>query len=343
LAGFAYPLPADDQAVKAVAKVTWDPARTSSPDSVEELRALQSRVKDVIEKRMAGTVGLLVGSGSRSGAGSGVIVKDDGLVLTAAHVIMDSGTGTPYKTVRVVLPDGTIVAGKSLGVNPKTDSGMVQITDKPPKDADWPGAKDGKWPAAPLGKAADLKKGQWVVSMGHPGGPKPDRKPPVRVGRVENLNPEDTSLQTDCTLVGGDSGGPLFDLTGKVVGIHSRIGLLLKYNIHVPVEAFQTDWDRMVKGDVIGPTGRADLGVKFDEDAEEARVAAVTENGPADKAGLRTGDVVVKFNGERVHTADDLLQLIAACDPGDEVKVEVARGSKTVTAKVTLGRKPRRR
>jgi serine protease Do len=333
----------DVRAEPAEKAIIWNPTRTTSPDTVLELKALQDRVKRVVEKSTPSTVGLLVGSDMRAGAGSGVIVNEEGLVLTAAHVIMDTVSGTPYKAVKVVLPDGTIVAGKSLGVNPKIDSGMVQITDKPPKDASWAGAKDGKWPAAPLGNTADLKKGQWVVSLGHPGGPKLNRRPPVRVGRVENLNSEESSLQTDCTLVGGDSGGPLFDLTGKVVGIHSRIGMLLKYNIHIPVEAFRTDWDKMVKGETIGGGGRADLGVRLDDASEEATVAAVNPDGPAAKAGLKVGDVIVSFNGEKVHTPDDLDQLLAACDPGDEIEVEVARLSKTITTKVKLGRKPSRR
>lgn len=323
-------------------KVIWQPARTSSPDTVLELKALQDRVKTVVEKATPSTVGLLVGGGPRAGAGSGVIVSEDGLVLTAAHVIMNTVTGVPYKTVRVVLPDGTTVAAKSLGVNPKIDSGMVQITDKPPKDAAWPGAKDGKWPALATGKAADLKKGQWLIALGHPGGPKPDRPPPVRVGRLENLNPEDTSLQTDCTLVGGDSGGPLLDLTGNVVGIHSRIGMLLKNNIHIPLEAFRTDWDQMVKGDVIAQP-KVDLGLRLDEDAEDARVAAITPGGPAAKAGLLVGDVIVSFNDEKVLSSDDLDALLAASDPKQVVTIEVMRGSKSVKAKVTLGETPRKK
>lgn len=309
--------------------IVWDPARTSSPDTVAELKALQDKVKQVVEKRTPSTVGLFVGDGSRAGAGSGVIIREDGLVLTAAHVIMDSTRGSPFETVRVVLPDGTTVAGKSLGVNTDVDSGMVQITGKPPKDAGWPGAKEGKWPAAPLGKAVDLRKGQWVVSLGHPGGPKTDRPPPVRVGRVENVALEDSSLQTDCTLVGGDSGGPLFDLTGKVVGIHSRIGPVLKVNIHVPVDSFRTDWDRLASGGVLGSRKVRFLEFTFDAAAEEAKVGEVAAGGLADRAGLKAGDVIVSCNDEKVHTPDDFIQVIDGWNPKDPLTVEVARGSGT--------------
>jgi serine protease Do len=315
----------------ADAGVVWDSARTSSPDTVPELKALQEKVKLTVEKRTPSTVGLFVGGGSRSGAGSGVIVSEDGLVLTAAHVIWDAIKHAPFETVRIVLPDGTAVAGKSLGVNTDIDSGMVKIVGKPPRDASWPGAKDGKWPAAPVGKTSDLKRGQWVVSLGHPGGPKVNRPPPVRVGRVENIALEDGTLQTDCTLVGGDSGGPLFDLNGKVVGIHSRIGPVLKVNIHVPVESFRTDWGAMADGKVLGTRRGLTLGFAFDQTAEEAKVAEVTPGGMAAVAGLRPGDVIVLCNGEKVHTPDDFIQVVDGWNGRDELSVDVARGPKTVT------------
>ncbi len=329
LAGLAPPLRAEPT------KVTWDPARTTSPETVEELKALQDRVKQVVQKVTPSTVGLLVGMG----AGSGVIVSDDGLVLTAAHVI----GSTPGKEVTVVLADGARVKGKTLGVNPRADSGMVRITDKPPKSADWPGAKEGKWPAVEIGNSADLKVGQWVVALGHPGGPKRDRRPPVRVGRFEKYSKTDTSLRTDCTLVGGDSGGPLFDLTGKLVGIHSRIGLLLEFNMHVPTEAFREDWDKLVAGKVVGKQATVELGLTLDEDEEAPTVKSVAEDGPAEKAGVKPGDVILKFNGEKVHIADDITQMLPGFSPGDTVTLEVQRGDAIKTLELTLGRKHFRR
>ena len=323
--------------------VVWDPLRITSPDTVPELKALQEKVKKIVETRTQSTVGLFVGGGSRSGAGSGVIVSEDGLVLTAAHVIMDAVRGVPFESVRVVLPDGTTVAGKSLGVNTDIDSGMLKIVGKPPRDATWAGAKDGKWPAAPVGKSSDLKRGQWVVSLGHPGGPKMNRPPPVRVGRVENVALEDSSLQTDCVLVGGDSGGPLFDLTGKVVGIHSRIGPILKVNIHVPTESFRTDWDKMTTGVVLGTRRGQTLGFAFDNTAEDAKIAEVTPGGKAAQAGLKPGDVIVSCNGEKVHSPDDFLQAVDNWTPRDDLTVEVARGSETVKLTLHKGGRPRRK
>ena len=313
-------------------KLVWDPVRTTSPETVDELRALESRVKETIAKVSPSTVGLLVGGG----AGSGAIVSEDGLVLTAAHVI-----GRPGRTISVVLPNGKRVAGKALGVNTKIDSGMVQITDKPPADATWPGAKEGKWPVVELGKAGDLSRGQWVVSLGHPGGPKLERPPPVRVGRFEKYTKSDSVLRTDCTLVGGDSGGPLFDLNGRLVGIHSRIGVFLEFNMHIPTEAFQDEWDKLARGDVIGVPSKAEIGIVLDEKADAPTVKEVVEGGPAEKAGFMPGDVIVKFAGEKVHLADDLAELMSDREPGQAVAVEVQRGDAIVSLKVTLGRKKR--
>jgi serine protease Do len=328
LAGFAAPLRAEPT------QPAWDAARTTSPETVEELKALQERVKKVVEQVTPSTVGLLVGMG----AGSGVIVSEDGLVLTAAHVIGSK----PGTDVRVVLPDGTLVKGKTLGVHPKIDSGMVRITDKPPKSAAWPGASDGKWPAAEIGKSEELKKGQWVVALGHPGGPKRERRPPVRVGRFDRYNKSDSSLRSDCTLVGGDSGGPLFDLTGKVVGIHSRIGIFLEYNMHVPTESYREEWDKLASGKVIGKPTTVELGLTLDDEAEAATVKTVKEEGPAAAAGVMPGDVITKFHGERVHTADDLMQMLPGFAPGDAVSVEIQRGDEVVTLKIKLARRAKK-
>lgn len=313
-------------------KVVWDPVRTTSPDTVDELRGLESRVKEVVARATPATVGLQVGDG----AGSGVIVRDDGLILTAAHVI-----GNPGRPVTIVLPNGKRVAGKSLGLNRKIDSGMVQITGKPPADATWPGAKEGKWPFVALGKAESLHRGQWVVSLGHPGGPKPERPPPVRVGRFEKYTKAEYVLRTDCTLVGGDSGGPLLDLNGKLVGIHSKIGVFLEFNMHIPTEAFQSEWDKLLAGDIVGAPSRVELGIVLDESADAPTVKSVAEDGPAEKAGMMPGDVIVKFGNEKVHLVDDLLEALSGREPGQTVTVEVRRGDAIVSLKVVLRRKSR--
>ena len=327
-----------NRAADAKPDVKWETARTSQPEDVDELKALQSRVKTVVDKCTPGTVGITIGFG----AGSGVIVSEDGLVLTAAHVITGedlSGKSAPYeagKSCSIVLPDGKRVKAKTLGVNSDNDVGMVQITEK--------GPNDGKWPFLPVAKSADLKKGQWVVSLGHPGGPKEGRPPVARLGRVES-NTKDL-VRSNCTLVGGDSGGPLFDLDGNVIGIHSRIGFTLAQNIHVPTEQFKAQWDKLVAGEVFGrvskkPASTAVLGVVFPEDEEDDAwiTEEVESDTPAGKAGMKAGDTITKFNGDSVKTVKRLRELLKEKKPGDAVKVTVRRGTTTMTLSVTLGSK----
>src|SRR5207248_2559711 len=159
--------------------------------------------------------------------------------------------GEPDKKCYLILPDGTEVEGKTLGVNKKMDSGMIKITGKNPEG--------GAWPFAKLARSGELKKDQWLVSMGHPNGYKKGRPPVARLGQLKSMGDKTANdirsnfLQTNCTLVGGDSGGPLFDLEGRLVGIHSQIGPSINWNLHVPVDAFKTDWDRLVAGEKVEP------------------------------------------------------------------------------------------
>jgi serine protease Do len=206
-----------------------------TPVSVDDLRALEKQVQAVVAKVLPATVAVSIGPAQ----GSGVLVKDS-FVLTAGHV-----SGQPGRTATLRLPDGRKLKGKTLGRNGDIDSGLIQVTE------------EGKWPTVEMGKAAALKKGQWVVSIGHPGGFRLNRTPVVRLGRVLMVTPG--VILTDCTLVGGDSGGPLFDLDGKVIGIHSRIGNAITQNFHVPVDTYAATWDRLVRGESWGGMGGAQL------------------------------------------------------------------------------------
>ena len=110
---------------------------------------------------------------------------------------------------------------------------MVQITE------------EGDYPHVEVGQSTDLLRNEWCVALGHPGGFDPTRTPPVRLGRVlENGQ----FVTTDCAVVGGDSGGPLFDVDGKVIGIHSNIGATLTENRHVPISVFLDQWEDMKNG-----------------------------------------------------------------------------------------------
>jgi serine protease Do len=333
--------PAADPAEKVAPK--WDPARTTAPESLAELKALQATVEKVVEKCTPATVAVLYGAS----AGSGVIVSEDGLVLTAAHVIREydtprkgslEGKALPYtsgKSVKIMLPDGTKVNAKTLGINEGMDSGMVQITDK--------GPNDGKWPYMKVAKSGNLPKGQWVVALGHPNGPKEGRSPVARLGRIQGSTK--SVLRTDCTLVGGDSGGPLFDLEGNVIGIHSRIGLPISQNIHVQTDRFKDDWDKLVAGEWVDKPATAKgttayVGVVFPEDEEEdAWLREVEADGPADKAGLKPGDTITKFNESAVKSVKQFRKLMEAAKPGDKVKITARRGANLMTVTVTLGKR----
>jgi len=290
-----------------------------APESVEEARAIQKQVKEVLARVTPSVVGIQVGDAS----GSGVIIKDK-YVLTAGHV-----SGKPGRDCFLILPDGKRLKGKTLGQNVNIDSGLIEIVE------------EGKFPSVDLGESAKLLKGQWVLCLGHPGGFRPGRSPVVRLGRV--LAASDYTIRTDCTLVGGDSGGPLFDLSGKVVGIHSSIGPNITINNHVPVNTFRETWDRLAKGESWGGLnfGRdsAYLGLTLEKADKGLKIKEVTPDSPASKSGMKTDDVLTRFDGKAVGTQDDLIELLAKKKPNDEVALEVVRGGETVTLKVKLGRR----
>jgi serine protease Do len=295
------------------------PAVKEVPESLDDLRALQRQVRAVVEKVLPATVAVRVGPA----VGSGVIVSADGYVLTAGHVI-----GEPGLAVTLTLTDGRQVRGKTLGVNPAADTGLIKIEEA------------GKWPFVEMGHSDRLKKGQWCVCTGHPGGPHKGRDPVVRLGRVLSVGRR--FVRTDCALISGDSGGPLFDLDGKVIGIHSHISTPLTSNMHVAVDSYHNSWDRLVKGESWGGPGRPGgpfLGVLLDSDAAECVVTEVVPDSPADKAGLRPGDVVLKFDDHKVTDADDLVARTGRMRPGDEVDLEVRRDREVLRFKVVIGKR----
>jgi serine protease Do len=200
------------------------------PEGIDDLKAIQEHVKKVVDRVMPCTVAVQVGQAQ----GSGVIIDKEGHILTAAHV-----SGKAGQKVRVIFPDGRIVQGATLGADVGTDAGLIQITEE-----------GVEFRHIAKGQSADLKKGQWIITIGHPGGYQKGRPPVVRVGRI--LDVKERAIRTDCPLVGGDSGGPLFDMHGQVVGIHSRIGAAITYNIHVPIDAYTATWDRLSAGEVWG-------------------------------------------------------------------------------------------
>jgi serine protease Do len=289
------------------------------PENVQDLKEIQHHVQGVLTKVMPLTVGLRIGPSQ----GSGVLITKEGYILTAAHV-----SGKPDQAVEIILHDGRKVKGKTLGANQAIDSGLIKITDP------------GYWFHAEMAQTSELRRGQWVIALGHPLGYHEGRPPVARLGRL--LEVEKLYLRTDCPLVGGDSGGPLFDMHGRVVGIHSRIGSLLSANIHVPVDTYHETWDRLARGEIWGTNlfdhgTDAYLGLRLDP---AARITLVAPNSPAEKAGVRINDVMILFEGKKVSGSSDLETLLRDKQPGTEVTLQLRRGEALLNLKLVLAKRP---
>jgi serine protease Do len=289
--------------------------RKSSPSSLEDLKTMELHVERLVARVSPAVVAVQVGRG----AGSGVVVTADGLVLCAAHVC-----GEPGLTVRFTFPDGRTAQGKTLGANHEMDSGLMKITDP------------GPWPHIDLANPGSLRQGDWVLALGHPGGFDPERAVVARLGRVIRLG---ALLQTDCTLMSGDSGGPLFDMTGHVVAIHSRISEATSENFHVPVETYIDTWPRLMKGELWGDqvaSARPTIGVRAVDAPGGCRLESVNNDGPAWKAGLKVGDLVRRIEDEEVTGADFLVRCIRRSSPGDVIKLVVARNGTDLPVQVKV-------
>ncbi len=293
-------------------------------NDLEHFLNVQQRVQEVVKKNMNVVVAVTDGVGY----GSGVVVSAEGLVLTAGHVLETGG-----KNLRVIFPDGREAKAKYLGRNLNVDAGMVQIIDA------------GPWKFAEIGDPARLRRGDWCICLGHSGGYELGRKPPVRAGRIVKFVPD--QIVTDCALIGGDSGGPLFDLEGRVIGIHSSIGSSIAENRHVSMATFSKHWSRMIRGDIWGvlpelsdrQIKNASLGVRVDSAAEEAKITLVHSGGAAAAAGLQPGDVVKTFDGVKVNDSRHLIDLIAQRYPGESIQMEIQRGSEQFSVTIALGEK----
>lgn len=298
-------------------------------ETIEELKARESKVRSVVQKVMNSVVSITSADSKKPGSGSGVIVQKDGLILTAAHVTEATGTD-----LIIIFPDGKRVKGVALGANRGTDAGMAKITDP------------GDWPAVEMGSSDKMRLGDWCVAMGHPGGFSVERRPPVRAGRIWRRD-LDGAIFSSCPLIGGDSGGPLFDLEGRVIGINSSIHGNVDMNRHVAIDTLRDDWDRMLKEKAWGRQGfssdssRPRIGAIFDRESQEGvKVEEVPDGTPANKAGVKAGDVLVKFDGTDVATFHHMQRLIGKKKAGDKVKLALRRGAESIECELELASPP---
>lgn len=302
----------------------------NEPKNRLELISLQKQQTKIAEKINLVTVNLQ----HQSTQGSGVIITGDGYILTAAHV-----AGRPQQRITVTLHDGTAIEGISMGSNRSYDAGLVKITQANREGNGVP------WPHATLGTSADLHPGQWCIATGHPGGWTKDRPAVLRVGRLLNIvkdNGKDNTLITDCPLIGGDSGGPLFNLKGELIGIHSRIGVDVDDNMHVPVDVFADSWTRLVQNKIWGnlPGFKPAIGVVGATDLESnnaCKISRVDSNGAADKAGIKSGDIITKFDSVPIQNFDQLIEVVNSATPHEQVMVELLRNGRRISLRLIVG------
>jgi serine protease Do len=250
-------------------------------------------------------------------------------MLTAGHV-----SGYPNQDVTIILADGRRLKGRTLGANFGIDSGLVRITERADFDC------------VEMAKSSAVTKGQWCLTLGHPNGYKPGRPPVVRLGRLQGVHVN--ALISDCALVGGDSGGPLFDMHGRVIGIHSRIGDKVSSNIHVPVDTYRDTWTRLAASQIWGDPialpkfakpSEAYFGVRASPTKAALKIDAVTVGSPADQAGLRTNDVILKIDDTKFGSVSELGAFLRGRRPGHQIQVHVQRGSETLAIAVVLGKR----
>ncbi|BEV09230.1 DegQ family serine endoprotease [Methylophilus sp. DW102] len=256
-----------------------------------------------------------------NGLGSGFIVKSDGVILTNAHVVDKADV------VTVKLSDKREFQAKVVGVDKLTDVAVLKID-----------AKD--LPTVRIGSTKSSNVGDWVVAIGSPFGFDNTVTAGIISAKSRALPDEGyvPFLQTDVAINPGNSGGPLFNLNGEVIGINSQIysrsGGYQGLSFAIPIDvAMGIEQQLLEKGKV--SRGRLGIGVQaINQDLASsfglqapngALVSNVEKNGPADKAGLEPGDVILKFNGQRIDRSSDLPPMVGSIKPGSTVSVEVLR------------------
>ena len=273
------------------------------------------------------------------GLGSGVIIRSDGYIVTNYHVVRDADE------LEVRLMDGSDYEAEVIGTDPAADLAVIKID-----------AED--LPALLFGDASKIRVGQFVLAFGSPLSEYLGNT--VTSGIISAIKrrglsfgaPFEYFIQTDAAINPGNSGGPLVNLRGEIVGINTaiatRTGGYQGIGFAIPADIAQNVVEQLIEK---GKVSRGYLGVRYRPITESlaralkvspgaAEVVSVEEDSPADKAGLKEGDIIVAVDGKTLKTADDLAILIANRKPGEKVTLEILRDGKRKTVEVTLGERP---
>ena len=272
-----------------------------------------------------------------SSLGSGFVVDgDEGLIVTNNHVIEGADE------IIINFHDGTkLKVDKVLGKDSKTDIALLKVTPKTPLKA------------VPFGSSSDMKVGDWVMAIGNPFGLGGTVTAGIISAKQRDINagPYDDFIQTDAAINRGNSGGPLFNMDGEVIGVNTAIisptGGSIGIGFAVPSDTVQAVVQQLKE---FGEVRRGWLGVKIQTVSEDiaeslgvaentgALVSAVTPESPAAKAGLQPGDLILKFDGKDVSTMRGLPRLVAQAPIGKSVDMELLRGGDKKTMQVVVGR-----
>ena len=265
--------------------------------------------------------------------GSGFIISEDGYILTNNHVI----DGADEIIVR--MRDREELKAEVIGTDPRTDIALIKI------DAD-------NLPFAKIGKSSDLKVGQWVLAIGEPFGLDFTATHGI-ISALGRALPEDTYvpfIQSDVAINPGNSGGPLFNLKGEVIGINSQIysrtGGFMGLSFAIPINVATEIADQLKKS---GKVSRGRIGVIIQEITAElaesfdlsetngALIVSIQKNGPADKAGIEIGDVVLNFDGVDVASSSDLPRMVGNTKPDTKVLMKVLRSGEIKKISIVVG------
>ncbi|MBI2844454.1 MAG: trypsin-like peptidase domain-containing protein [Armatimonadetes bacterium] len=305
-------------------------------DNTEILDAYSNAVMSVVERVGPAVVNITMRSRARArtlkgivpyetaGSGSGVIISSDGYVLTNSHVVRGA------RSLEVALADGRSLNAQRVGEDPDTDMAVIRINAK-------------NLPAAEFGDSDRLRVGQMVIAIGNPFGFQATVTAGVisalgRSLRGENGRPIDNIIQTDAPLNPGNSGGPLVDSHGRVIGINTAVMQFAQgICFAIPINMARWVTDLLIEN---GCVSRAYLGVYIETRPINPKiikrqnlpgtsgvcVTALNPGNPADRAGVLAGDMIISANGDRTHLVNDLLRTLAKAESGAQVQLSVLRG-----------------